>query len=463
MKPYNTHTNAMKALSIMCILLMGYSASANTTNTIPFADSFEGLTNFASIVGTNGWYAPTNSYAIATNVTYSYSGNQPLSTTHNTHITLDTENGSLTNLINDTTSSDVWIDMMLLPTRWTDETYPDMSDVAIDFAMFVDSNGNPVVYHHNGTTSNVYSTLTGFTLDSNTWTRLTITASNLFSFGVFAVQFDGGSAISHANGYQSDGVSQPGPWFYEANSFKAKGITSIAFSGTGFLDDFVVTNSAPVFSIMWAITASINNALGGSVSPSGTFMVNDGVTTSVTITVSNFWEVSDVAIDSSSAGTPLLVTFTNVQAPHTVDVTVVEQMATNGTGVSMPRWWLASYVGPTSTNNSDTVVDSDGDTLTNWQEWLASTDPTNTLSTFEIIQHYVQNGTGFVVWVSKAVDPTLPPFAVYRSTNITETAGGWSLVDGNVSRPVGEGTNVWQDPTPPGAGVPVYYRVSATN
>lgn len=460
-----TCSKVVFALAIAAALLMGHTASANSTNTVPFQYSFEGLADGDSIVGTNGWYGETNTYATATNDTYTYSpGTYPISTTHGTHVVLDTENGTLTNLFNEIDTTDpVFFDMMMLPTRWSDEEYPTMTnDTSIELGLFFNSNGNPVVYHAFdlfSTVTNRFTVIPDVTLDSNTWARITITQSNIMGTAVSQIQIDG-TPITNAAAY-TPAPAYGGSWFANAdyNANDGLKLSSVSISGTGFLDDFVVTYDDPFGITTWLITASINNSLGGSVSPSGSFSVNDGSSTTITVNVSNFWDhVTDV--DGTNQDTRTIVTFANVTAPHTVTVAVTEQTTTSVAGVDVPRWWLNDYAGDPDVPDGN----PDSDIMSNWEEWLASTDPNDSNSVFEIVEHYVTGGTGHVVWVSKSIDPSLPPFAVLRSTNLTDTGGGWTVVDDSVSRGAGAGgTNLWMDTSPPAAAAPVYYRVSATN
>ncbi len=470
MKSISTSSKVAFAFAIAAALLFSQNTYANTTNSLPggYSDSFEGLSNGESIVGTNGWYGATNSYATASNAIYSYSGTYPLNaTSHLTHIVLDTENGVLTNMTDsgDASGFEVYFDMMMLPTRWTDEEYPAMTnDTSIEVGLFFNSNGNPVVYHAFDpftTMSNTFTVIPEVTLPSNTWTRVTITQSNLSGLACCQIQLDG-TALTNAKAF-TPATAYGGSWFVNADNATASDgffITSIEFSGTGFLDDFVFTDQAPAFSIMWAIVASVNNAMGASISPEGTNYYPQGSTQTVSITYSNFWDQVVTVDGLITTPPPASVTFENLTASHTVTVASAVQTTTSVTGVDVPRWWLNDYAGDPDIPDGD----GDSDTLSNWEEWLASTDPNDTASTFEILEHYVTDGTGYVVWVSKAIDPTLPPFAVERSTNLTAGGGGWLVVDDSVSRGAGpDGTNLWQDAAPPPADVAVFYRVSATN
>jgi hypothetical protein len=102
--------------------------------------------------------------------------------------------------------------------------------------------------------------------------------------------------------------------------------------------------------------------------------------------------------------------------------------------------WLASYGLPS--DGSADYLDSDGDGMNNWQEYLAGTNPTNGGSVFKITSSQMTPATQFVLrWssvsnrlydISRATNPaTFVP--VPGGTNLTATAPQNSWTD-SVSR-----------------------------
>src|SRR5262249_7639306 len=82
--------------------------------------------------------------------------------------------------------------------------------------------------------------------------------------------------------------------------------------------------------------------------------------------------------------------------------------------------WLASYGLPT--HGSADYLDSDGDGLNNWQEYLAGTNPTNAASAFKITSAQMVSRTQFALrWSS--VSNRL--YDVTRATNLNQGAGAF--------------------------------------
>ena len=464
---------------ISCIIALSLStASAQiTTNMIPFGDAFETIANNTTIIGFQGWNAPTSSCAIVTNAALSYTlALPPLRyETHNKYVILNTENYAITNQFQPSTNAGkkVLIDTMVQFQPWSDENPPTSvtNDRSIQSAFFVNTNKNLVIYHSRRYSISVYSNqftvILSPTINSNEWHRLTVTMDHTTSptKKSFQVQIDGASPITNEFAYQlpttsGQGLVGTGSWFVVANNLTGASnyMSGVAISGTGCIDDFVVTNDQTRYG--WVITATNILALGGQLSPQGIVEVTNGATITFTNILNTHW-IFDSVVKDGTTGTPeQLVAYTNVTSDgHTYLGNFSAIMATNaGPAAGTPNWWLATYAPAAGTNDAGALLDSDGDGYTNWQEHLASTDPTDAGSYFKILSHYQLGGTQYVRWVSPALDIGLPPFGVKRSTNIV--IGGWILVDGNVQR---NPTNTWAELNPITNSVPSFYRIVATN
>jgi hypothetical protein len=123
-----------------------------------------------------------------------------------------------------------------------------------------------------------------------------------------------------------------------------------------------------------------------------------------------------------------------------------------------PILWLNQYYGVT---NYDDVaeVDTDGDGMTAWEEYISGTDPTNKQSSFRLLELTKVGVTNVVVWLGG--NTNLPPFAVWVSSNLSAGAGGWTRL-ATQARSM-DGTNFWYDDTSATSDILRYYKVVATN
>jgi hypothetical protein len=102
--------------------------------------------------------------------------------------------------------------------------------------------------------------------------------------------------------------------------------------------------------------------------------------------------------------------------------------------------WLASYGLPS--DGSADYLDSDGDGLNNWQEYLAGTIPTNASSAFRITGGQMLPGGQFVVqWLS--VSNRL--YDVMRGTNVAAGASAFVPVPGATNLTGTPPQNSWTD------------------
>ena len=94
-------------------------------------------------------------------------------------------------------------------------------------------------------------------------------------------------------------------------------------------------------------------------------------------------------------------------------------------GDGIPDWWRAQYFGGTGaiTNAlSCATADPDGDGMSNYQEYLAGTNPTNAASVFKI-QGITNNASGLTVSFQSAWGRN---YMLYSSTNLA--SGAWTAV-----------------------------------
>lgn len=135
----------------------------------------------------------------------------------------------------------------------------------------------------------------------------------------------------------------------------------------------------------------------------------------------------------------------------TVDVGAYEAQQT---GSVIPLAWLQQY--GLATDGSADFVDSDGDGMNNWQEWVCGTDPTDARSVLRVLSVIPDGNQATVSWQSV---PGVSYFLV-RSSEMnwprTNGLGGMSLVATNLVSTAG--TNSYVDTNTSGGG-PFFYRV----
>jgi PKD domain len=131
----------------------------------------------------------------------------------------------------------------------------------------------------------------------------------------------------------------------------------------------------------------------------------------------------------------------------TVDMGAYEYQ---GAGSIISYAWLQQY--GLSTDGSADFADFDHDGLSNWQEWLAGTDPTNVSSVLKIIlAARTENPVGFVVtWNSQ----NSRAYVLQRSGDLRQSA--FYTVQDNIAGQAGATSFTDTNAVEPG---PVYYRV----
>ncbi len=208
----------------------------------------------------------------------------------------------------------------------------------------------------------------------------------------------------------------------------------------------------------YAIVASAGT--GGTITPSGSVSVAPGASTSFVVAASSYYDIHSIETNhgqfvSGPFGPVYTSTWSNVGGTGYIAAVFSPRLAPLGT----PEWWLAQFEDWTNNFAMWESLDWDGDGRETWQEYLASTDPTDSNSTFVIHSAGNDRGTNWLKWTSVYVDPALPPFAVEQTTNLNE--GLWEPASpATVSR--SEGTNVWRSSESVPNHPPVFYRIVAT-
>jgi hypothetical protein len=111
--------------------------------------------------------------------------------------------------------------------------------------------------------------------------------------------------------------------------------------------------------------------------------------------------------------------------------------------------WLQQY--SLATDGSADYVDSDGDGLNNWQEWIAGTVPTDASSALRLLTP-TRGAPGLMLTWQSVANRT---YFLERATNL-DAAPPYSLLTSNL---VGQaGTTTYTDTNAVGPG-PFFYRV----
>ncbi len=113
--------------------------------------------------------------------------------------------------------------------------------------------------------------------------------------------------------------------------------------------------------------------------------------------------------------------------------------------------WLASYGLPS--NGSADYLDSDGDGLNNWQEYLAGTIPTNGVSSFKFTSSQMISNTQVVLRWSSTSNRL---YDVLRATNLAAGASAFVPVPGATNLAGTPPQNTWTD----SITRPSFYRLS---
>jgi hypothetical protein len=175
------------------------------------------------------------------------------------------------------------------------------------------------------------------------------------------------------------------------------------------------------------------------------------------------WEYTDARAERKAnitAPNPVWTTaeWTLTSPANAADMTPGDHTVSGGgpedddDGDGMPNGWEALYFGgPT---NATAGADPDGDRHNNWQEWVAGTDPTNTLSVLRVNDSAAGAGAAWVLTWSSTSNRL---YSVQWSSNLR--AGFATVVSNLEATPA---VNVYTDATH-AAGHAGMYRIGVTN
>jgi len=315
-------------------------------------------------------------------------------------LNLSTEGQTLSRTVNGGpitfTTTPVWVDTLIKFTA--SEDAPSSSDlVGAKAAVYVDAGSNLVVYHgvNDGDPTNTVI----MAISTNDWHRLTINLGKHpeTGYAAFKVWVDGTLKTS-ADAYEdnSEVTSANGYWFLSAVAANSQ-ISSVAFKGTGKVDELVVTDEEVTFgppSTGVLLTLSFNDDLmdvtqgGNSVASNGTVAVGS----TITINAIDWYEIASVTGDGVVFTGPIgaqtndTTGVLTMATPASTTVTITAQLYSGGTVATGPAaGYPADKVATWATNYS---VTEGGLTAAMLDDYLCNvapnTNPTLTISAISI-------------------------------------------------------------------------------
>lgn len=232
---------------------------------------------------------------------------------------------------------------------------------------WVNSNRRLMVWHGQVGSTNRWSELTGVTVSTNDYMRLTVMAdytrdlNGSFKFRIWV---------------DRQPVTQPAVWFATANTNRNY-LSKIELTGAGQLEDLVVNDYNSL--LYRRITTSAGPH--GQVEPAGELLVPVGTSTNISVLPDLYYKVGALRVDGEAVPPSLNFAFTNVLDEHALAAEFAEKLTSSG----VPEVWL-NRVNPAWINNFDVNehTDLDGDGATAGDEYVMGTDATNSQSVFRI-------------------------------------------------------------------------------
>lgn len=243
----NPPMHPVRSLAVLLAVLGGVVPAL--AGTVPYGESFESYPIGYAITNATGWSGGTPgadatvtnpATALAALTAYTNAGNgYPLPGEAHAKVLLLSP--GLTNSVNSATGGVVITDLLAMPSPAT-ETPGGSSNY--QFACWVNMSSQLVVWCRDvAGGSNAWCALSGTSLATGAWARITVTRD--FASSRYTVALNGGAALTDAKGWSAaSGGSQPGPWFDMAQTngyasrFRAEG------AAVAYLDDLVFTNRA---------------------------------------------------------------------------------------------------------------------------------------------------------------------------------------------------------------------------
>lgn len=467
-------------LAVGAVLLAALApATAQATNSVPYADSFESYAPGTGLVSSNvalRWYGAAEAGLVVRAKDNTYPLRMPLpNATHSNVLELLEPSTNMLNHAGGDTN--VWIDCVVYPVRSAME--PELDD-DIQLALYFNSEGHVVIRHRYYTPDLyaplVWTELQHAPLPTDQWVRVTIKLDYLTASypeadwldAHFQVYLNGGAALTNERGlvsipFPTDTWPLPsslfgGSWFMMANAGAGvvgpNKLSSLEFKGSGFIDDLVITNGDSLVAAPDTWTIEATTGTGGTIYPAGMLSVAEGQDLTFTVYEFENYVLADVLVDGYSVGATNSYTFNTVTTNHTISASFTAAPSYTSKGINkswMDLHGLTNY-------EIDQDLDQDSDDALTWEEYVAGTDPTNSASVFRVIDVSYLGSQNRVRWYGTMDSGVTEPFSMLRSTNLNAAAtNAWELIESNSLPRASSGTNVYWDVNVP-SNAPAYYR-----
>jgi autotransporter-associated beta strand protein len=417
------------ATEVLAVMAEGFlPVGEGMTNGVPYRESFERFRTNTVLVGRCGWSASDDSaVSISRDPSLivpenAYSWHFPIATNHEWVATIGLV--PVTNRIAGPVGTNTWVDMMIrFPARLSDDSPP--ADGA-QCGFILGTGGLLRAYHYSpaGGTNGWIDYLNA-PVPTGEWVRLTAQLDHHCAHplypgrGWFQCYLNGKVLTNTVALTSPDAAGVAGGSWMQLAVTNVSQMSSLTIDGMAAVDDLVVDTVIPR-GFAWTVRATAGPH--GWVSPAGNTVVWNGSNVTVDIHADPYYGIGSVLVDGMTQGVVSQYVFVAVTNDRSLDAVFAEQLATNST----PLWWLANY-GYSNGFDTAALVDADHDGMTNWQEYIAGTDPTNGGSVL-VVSNFVSSAPGQVVLQWPSVADRV--YAVERATNLNN---GFSALATNLA------------------------------